>query len=31
MKMQTRAGLFAFIHRLLVRLFGLIERGKYRT
>lgn len=31
MKMQTYAGLFAFIHRLLVRLFGPIERGKYRT
>lgn len=31
MKMQTRAGLFAFIHRLFVRLFGPIERGKYHT
>ena len=31
MKTQTRAGLFVFIHRLLVRLFGPIERGKYRT
>ena len=31
MKMQTYAGLFAFIHRLFVRLFGPIERGKYRV
>lgn len=31
MKTETHAGFFAFIHRLLMRLFGPIERGKYRT
>ena len=28
---NTREGLFALLHRLLVRLFGPIERGKYRV
>ena len=31
MKANTREGLFALLHRLRVRLFGPIERGKYRV
>lgn len=31
MKANTREGLFALLHRLFVRLFGPIERGKYRV
>ena len=31
MKANTREGLFALLHRLLVRLFRPIERGKYRV
>lgn len=31
MKANTREGLCALLHRLLVRLFGPIERGKYRV
>ena len=31
MKANTREGLFALLHRLLVRLFGPIERGKDRV
>ena len=31
MKANTREGLFTLLHRLLVRLFGPIERGKYRV
>lgn len=31
MKANTREGLFALLHRLLVRLFDPIERGKYRV
>lgn len=31
MKANTRECLFALLHHLLVRLFGPIERGKYRV
>ena len=31
MKANTREGLVALLHRLLARLFGPIERGKYRV
>ena len=31
MKANTREGLFALLHRLLVWLFGPIARGKYRV
>ena len=31
MNANTRERLFALLHRLLVRLFGPIERGKYRV